>query len=108
MVADNVTDNFAAGPYRCAEDNGQYATLHGFLGGKILQSNLQITVTHIMLHPNLDLVSREVSRICNVRHIGTKMMQSFIFHSEIVHEMDAADHCTNREIRPSALYITSK
>ena len=77
-------------------------------GGKILESNLQIAVANIMLHPNPDLVSQEVSQICNVRHIGTKMMQSFIFPPEIVHEMDAADHRANREITPSALYTSIK
>ena len=57
-----------------------------------------------MLHPNPDLVFREVSRIYNAKHIATKMMQSYIFPPEIIQEMDAADHHANWEIAPSALY----
>ena len=108
MVADNAKHTFMAGLYCYAEDDGQSATIHGFLGTKILESNLQIAVANRMLHPNPDLVSREVSWICNVRHITTKMMQSFIFPAEIVQEMDAADHRANQEITPSALYTSIK
>ena len=57
MVADNVKHDFMAGPYCCAEDDRQSATLHGFLGGKIPESNPQIAVASRMLHPNPDLVS---------------------------------------------------
>ena len=108
MVTDIVKHNFMAGSYCCAEDNGQSTTLHGFLGTKILEANLQNAVVNRSLHPNPDLVSPEVWRVCNVRHIVTKMMQSLISPPEIVHEMDAADHRANRGITPSALYTSIK
>ena len=106
IVAYNAKHEFLAGSYCCAEDNRQPVTLHGFLGILILQFNLQIVVAQRILLPNPDLVSLEVSRICNTKHIATKMMQSFIFPPEIVQEMDAADHYANWEITPSALYTS--
>ena len=106
MMADNVKCIFVTGPYCCVEDDGKSAKMNGFLGGKILQCNLQTAVAIRTLHPNPGPVSREVSWICNKNHIGTKMMQSFVFMIEIVHEMDAVDHCANREIRSSALYTS--
>jgi hypothetical protein len=108
MVAANAKRDFMAGPYRCAGDDGKTAKLNGFLGGKILESNLHIAVANRMLNPSPGLVSQEVSRICNESHIGTKRMQSFIFPREIIHDMNAADCHASREITPSALYTSIK
>ena len=108
MVADNAKHKLVAGSYCCAEDGGQAATLHGFIGTKILESNLQIVVAHRMLHFNPDLVSQEVLRICTARQFATNMIQSFIFPQGIVQELDAADHCANQEITSSALYTSIK
>ena len=71
MVADNAKRDFIAGPYCCAEDDGKPAKLNGFPGGKILESKLLIAVANRMLHSNLEVVSQEVSWICNKNHIVT-------------------------------------
>ena len=57
MVDNNMMRNFMAGPYCWAGDDRKSAKLHGFLGDKILESNLLITVANRTLHPNPGLVS---------------------------------------------------
>ena len=88
MVANNMKRGSMAGSYACAEDDGKSSKLNGFLRFKILKSNLLITVANRTCNPNLGLLTQEVSRFYNGQHIGTIMMQSFIFPSKIVGEMD--------------------
>ena len=79
MVANNTKSDFMAEAYACAGDNWKSAKLKGFLGSKILESNLTITVANRRFQPTPGLLTQEVSRFYNKRHIGTRMMQSFIF-----------------------------
>ena len=41
-----MKSNFVAGSYACAGDDGKSAKLNGFLGSKILESNLIIAVAN--------------------------------------------------------------
>ena len=107
MVADNMKRDIMAGSYSCARD-GKSAKLNGFLGGKILESNLMIAVANRTLNPNPGLLTQEVSRFYNKQHIGTIMMQSFIFPPEIVHEMDEADQHNYRHLTLNAFYTSIK
>jgi hypothetical protein len=108
IVNDNAKHKILAGSYHCADDDGESAALHGFLGTLILQCTIQIEVARRMPSPNPGHVTQEVSRICNAKHIATRRMQEFIFPPEIVQEMDAADYRDNRGSTPSALYTSIK
>ena len=93
--------------YACAGADWKATKLNGFLGSKILESNLINAVANRTFHPTPGLLTQE-SRFYNKRHIATRMMQSFIFPPEIVHEMDKADHRNYRQLTPSALYTSTK
>ena len=108
IVAYGAERTFLAGSYRCPVNDGESAALHSFLGIDITRSNIQIKLARRLEHPKPGLIHQEVSRICNANHIATQMMQSFIFPLEIVQEMNAIDHCDNREITTSALYTSIK
>ena len=95
IVADNAKREILACSYRCADDDGETVVLHSFLVTMILQCNVQIKLARRMPYPNPGLINQEVSRICNAKHIATNMMQSFIFPSEIIQEMDATDQRKN-------------
>ena len=108
IVAYNAKHEFLAGSYCCADNDGETTALHGFLGTMSLQCNIQIELAQRIPYPNSGLINQQVSRICNTKHMATKMMQSFIFPPEIVQEMDTADYLANQEITPSALYTSIK
>ena len=76
MVTDNMKSAFMTGTYTCARNDGKAATstLNGFLGSKILKSNLILTVANLELHPTPGLLTQEVSHFYNERHIATRMM----------------------------------
>ena len=52
MVANNTKRDFMAGPYCYAGDDKKSAKLNGFLGSKILKSNLLIAVANGTFNPN--------------------------------------------------------
>ena len=108
MVANNMKCDFMAGSYACAWDDEKSAKLNGFPGSKILESKLLIAVANGTAKPTPGLLSQEVSHFFDERHIGTRMMQSFISPPEIVHEMDNADQRDYRQLTPSALYTSIK
>ena len=87
MVANNMKIDFMARSYACARYDMKSVKLNGFLGSKILKSNCIIAVANQTLKPTPGLLTQEVSRFCNQRHIGTGMMQSFIFPPDIIHEI---------------------
>ncbi len=52
IVAYNAKHQILAGSYRCVDDNGETAALHGSLGTMILQTNIQIKLARKMPYPN--------------------------------------------------------
>jgi hypothetical protein len=108
VVDHGAKTEFLDGPSCCPDDDEELATLYGFVGTHIIKSNIQIILAQSWDHPTPGQIDREVSRICNVKHMATKMMQSFIFPQEIVQEMIAIDHRNNRKIITRALYTSIK
>ena len=108
MAANNMKRDFMAGSYDCAGDDGKAVKLNGFLGSKILESNPIIAVASQTFHPTPGLSTQEVSRFYNERHTGTRLMQSFIFPPETVHEMDRVGQRNYWQLTPNVLYTSTK
>ena len=62
MMTDGMKRKFMAGTYVCAGDDRRTVALNGFLGSKILGSNLIIAVANRILYPAPGLLTQEVSR----------------------------------------------
>ena len=104
MVAVGRKSASMAGTYICAGGDRRIADLNGFLGIKILESNLLLAVTNCQEHPTAGVLTQEVSRSDNSTHIATRMMESFIFPPQIVSEMNKADQRHHRTLTPHSLY----
>ena len=104
MIANGRKSKFMTGTYICAGDDGKIADLNGFLGIKILEFNLLLTVANRQEYLAPGILTQEVSRVDRSTHIATKMMQSFIFPPEIISEMNKADQRHHRTLTPRSLY----
>ena len=74
IVAYDAKHELLAGSYRCPNNDGETAALHGFLGTDILKCNIQIELAQRWDHPKPDLINQEVSRICNTKQIATNII----------------------------------
>ena len=104
MVAGVMKSDFMAGTYACAWDDGRTAALNGFLGSKILESNLLLSVETREQHPTPGLLTQEVSYFNNVEPIATRMMQVLIFPTKIVSKMNDMNQRNHRKLTPRSLY----
>ena len=96
IIVSDKKREFMTGTYIFAGDDKRIAELNSFPKINILEFNLLLAVTGSHTNPATGLLTQEVSRFRNRDHIVTIMMQSFIFPSEIVSELNKVDCCQHR------------
>jgi hypothetical protein len=100
MVSDDTQSDFMAGTHAYAWDDRRTATLSGFLGSKILESNFLLAVANREQHTTPGLLTQEVSRFNNEKHVAIRMMQSlwtsiFTGNSHPALSTRASEQCSN-------------